>query len=76
MAGLAIALTLDVLAAAILCSTLYLRGRMREEIVHRNAEFLSAVFGMQVKADQDAGTFLARRDALKVTLTRFWRFHA
>ncbi|HEY3913163.1 MAG TPA: HAMP domain-containing sensor histidine kinase [Verrucomicrobiae bacterium] len=58
VAGLAIALTLVVLAAAILCSTLYLRGRMREEIVHRNAEFLSAVFGMQVKADQDAGTFL------------------
>ncbi|HEX3718605.1 MAG TPA: HAMP domain-containing sensor histidine kinase [Verrucomicrobiae bacterium] len=57
VAALAIGLTLLVLAAAVLCSTLYLRGRMREEIVQRNAEFLSAVFVMQVKADQEAGTF-------------------
>jgi signal transduction histidine kinase len=57
VAGLAIGLTLLVLAGAVLCSTLYLRARMREEIVQRNAQFLAAVLGMQVKADQEAGTF-------------------
>jgi signal transduction histidine kinase len=57
LAGLAIGLTLLVLAGAVLCTTLYLRGKMRDEIVRRNAEFLAAVSVMQVSADQEAGTF-------------------